>query len=88
MSYPNSDMSVLQILVMALVMVAAMGVWLSLVFLAAREPRARRQQPSDQRGLQAEQPGPVSIAQPSPSPELEEQASGHERLAEPVGSPR
>lgn len=36
--YPNTALSVWQLAIMAVVMVAALAVWLTAVFLAAREP--------------------------------------------------
>jgi hypothetical protein len=42
MSYPNSALSAWQLAVMAVVAVTALAVWLTAVFLAAREPRPDR----------------------------------------------
>jgi membrane protein implicated in regulation of membrane protease activity len=39
MSYPNSALSAWQLAIMAVVAVTALAVWLTAVFLAAREPR-------------------------------------------------
>jgi hypothetical protein len=36
--YPNSDLSAVQLAVMAVVVVAALAAWLTLVMLAARDP--------------------------------------------------
>ena len=40
---PNSALSAWQLAIMAVVPVAALAVWLSAIFLAAREPRGRAQ---------------------------------------------
>jgi hypothetical protein len=40
---PNSALSAWQLAIMAVVPVAALGAWLSAIFLAAREPRGRAQ---------------------------------------------
>ena len=40
---PNSALSAWQLAVMAAVPVAALAVWLTAIFLAAREPRGRAQ---------------------------------------------
>lgn len=37
--YPNSDLSAVQLTVMAVVVVAVLAAWLTLVMLAARDPR-------------------------------------------------
>ena len=42
MSYPNSALSAWELAVMAVVAVMALAVWLTAVFLAAREPRPDR----------------------------------------------
>lgn len=39
MSYPSSDLSAATLAIMAVVMIASLAAWLTLVFLAAREPR-------------------------------------------------
>jgi hypothetical protein len=41
-----TTMSAAQLIIMAAVVVALMGFWLTLVFLAAREPRRPRQAPA------------------------------------------
>ncbi len=41
-AYPNSDLSALTMTIIAVVMAAALAVWLGLVFLAARPPRERQ----------------------------------------------
>jgi len=38
--YPNSDLSTVQLTVMAVVVVAALAAWLTLVLLAARDKRS------------------------------------------------
>jgi len=45
MSYPNSALPAWQLATMAVVMVAALAVWLILVYSAAREPRKSDMQP-------------------------------------------
>jgi predicted permease len=40
---PNSALSAWQLAIMAVVAVAALAVWLTAIFLAAREPRGRAQ---------------------------------------------
>lgn len=39
-AYPNSDMSVLSLTLIAVVVALALAAWLGLVFLADRQPRA------------------------------------------------
>ena len=39
MSYPNSAVSAGELAIMAIVMVACLAVWLTAVFVAARDPR-------------------------------------------------
>jgi hypothetical protein len=41
MQYPDSALPAVQLAIMAVVVVAALAVWLILVFLAAREPRGK-----------------------------------------------
>jgi hypothetical protein len=41
-----TTMSAAQLIIMAIIIVALMGVWLSLVFLASREPRRARRAPA------------------------------------------
>ena len=41
-AYPNSDLSALTMVVIALVMAGSLAAWLGLVFLADRQPRGRR----------------------------------------------
>jgi hypothetical protein len=41
MSYPNSALSAWQLAIIAVVAVTALAVWLTAVYLAAREPRSR-----------------------------------------------
>jgi hypothetical protein len=43
-AYPNSDLSVLSMTVIAVVMVCTLAAWLGLVFLADRQPRGQRTQ--------------------------------------------
>jgi cytoskeletal protein RodZ len=46
MSYPNSALPTWQIVMIAVVVIAALAAWLLLVYSAAREPRTREVQPA------------------------------------------
>ena len=58
---PNSALSAWQLAIMAVVPVAALGAWLSAIFLAAREPRGR---------AQASAASPAGAAAPKRAPHL------------------
>jgi hypothetical protein len=60
-AYPNSDVSALTMIIIAVVMAASLAAWLGLVFLADRQPRGRREAEIKQlepgEGLPAKQSG-------------------------------
>lgn len=64
--YPNNALSAVQLAIMAVVVVASLAIWLTLVMLAAREPRGRSA-PKDARppAQDAAVTGPPSGGRPS-----------------------
>jgi hypothetical protein len=77
--YPNSALSAWQLALMAVVPVAALVVWLTAIFLAAREPRGRAQ------GVVASRTG-AAVAGTAPMPaaaagEGEPKQSADDRVA-------
>ncbi len=75
-AYPNSDLSVLSMTLIAVVMVCTLAAWLILVFLADRHPRspARR----GQAGMDAATTPPPAVADNDHSELDERHAAEHE----------
>jgi hypothetical protein len=77
-----TTMSATALIVMAVIMVAAMGAWLSLVFLAAREPRRHAMPAGTSPGSEAgaASAGKAALVPPPRAPRDEEAAESGQRL--------
>ena len=62
---PDSVLSAWQLAVMAAVPVAALAIWLTAIFLAAREPRGRAQAAASAAGVAAPETGAERV-EPAP----------------------
>ena len=89
-----ANMSAAQLVIMAVIIVALMAVWLSLVFLASRKPRRQRQAPAGTSPGQAggapregtalvpppSRPGDEGAVEQAPDPAIEDEPDRADRV--------
>lgn len=80
---PNSDMSPVALLVMAVVAVVLVGAWLGLVFFAARQPRAGGAHPGKEDAARTREPEAISHFRDMPAEPHVHRPAG--RSARPSG---